>query len=54
MPIFDLQLEAAWRPRACVTRRWWEQGGIYIQGIREEGGGRPVEAEDLDDEESYR
>ena len=34
-PILDLCLSAAQRPGARVSKQWWEQEGLYLEGIRE-------------------
>ena len=32
--IMDLCERSAWRPGARVSRRWWEQDGIYMEGAK--------------------
>ena len=34
-PIMDLCLAALWRPGSWVSNMWWEQEGIYLEGIKE-------------------
>ena len=33
-PIMDLCERATWWPEAQVSRRWWEQAGIHLEGAR--------------------
>ena len=32
-PILDLYERSAWRPGARVSRRWWEQDGLDLEGV---------------------
>ena len=34
MPIMDLFLAAKQRPGPRVKMRWWEQEGLYLEGMR--------------------
>ena len=31
-PIMDLYEEALWRPGTQISKIWWEQEGLYLQG----------------------
>ena len=33
-PILDLCERFSWRPGAWVSRRWWEQDGLYLEGSK--------------------
>ena len=33
-PILDLCERSAWRSGARVSRRWWEQDGLYLEGSK--------------------
>ena len=33
-PILDLCERATWRPEAMVSRQWWEQDGIDLEGAK--------------------
>ena len=37
--LLDLCERSARRPGAWVSRRWWEQDGLYLEGGEEEGSG---------------
>ena len=39
-PVLDLCERSTWRPGARVSRRWWEQAGIDLEGEKK----RAVEA----------
>ena len=43
-PILDLCLAAGRRPRAPVLKRWWYQGSINLEGIRDEAHVAEVES----------
>ena len=45
-PILDLCERSTWRPGARVTRRWWEQAGIDLEGEKK----KAAEAEESDRE----
>ena len=30
----DLCERSTWRPGARVAQRWWEQAGIYLEGVK--------------------
>ena len=42
-PILNLCMEAERRYVAMVARIWWEQGGIYLKGVREAARASEVE-----------
>ena len=44
-PILDLCEQATQRPGVRVSRRWWEQTGIYLNGAREKAVAAAAEAE---------
>ena len=37
-PILDLCERFTWRPRAMVSRRWWDQADIDLEGGERKGG----------------
>ena len=48
-PILDLCERSVWRPGARVSRRWWEQAGLYFKRAKEMAA---AAATDSDREES--
>ena len=48
-PILDLCERSTRRPGARVSRRWWEQAGIDLEGVKKRAA---VEAEEATDSES--
>ena len=44
-PILGLCEHATRRPGARVSRRWWEQTGIYLKGAREKAAAGAAETE---------
>ena len=44
-PVLDLCERSTWRPGARVSRRWWEQAGIDLEGEKKRAA---EEATDLD------
>ena len=50
--ILDLCEKATWRPGAMVSRRWWEQAGIDLEGAKKRAAESTTRSETESEEES--
>ena len=44
-PVLDLCERSTWRPGARVSRRWWEQAGIDLEGEKKRAAETVTESE---------
>ena len=51
-PILDLCKRATRKPGAQVSRQWWEQAGIDLEGVRKRAAESTTRSETESDEES--